>query len=83
MVCLDQLKPTQTGRVVKVSGGREIKRRLLDLGIRRGEIVGMVKAAPLQDPLEVSFGFGHLSIRRSDAALVLVEVLSDESGAAE
>jgi Fe2+ transport system protein FeoA len=76
---LDQLKPGQSGRVLAISGADQIRRRLLDLGIRRGEKVTMIKAAPLRDPLQVSLGFGHISIRRSEASLIAIEVLLDDS----
>ncbi|SYZ74363.1 FeoA family protein [Candidatus Zixiibacteriota bacterium] len=77
---LDQLKPGQAGRVLDIAGVGELRRRLLDLGLRRGEIVTMIKAAPLRDPLQVSLGYGHISIRRSEASLISVEVLLDGKG---
>ncbi len=78
---LDQLKPGQAGKVVGVAGIGAVKRRLLDMGIRRGEVVTVVKTAPLRDPIQVSLESGHISIRRSEASLVTVEVLlSGQSG---
>lgn len=72
---LDQLKQGQKGKVIAVAGFGAVRRRLYDLGLHAGEVVQMVKTAPLKDPLEVSFGNGHISIRRSEAALVTVEVM--------
>jgi Fe2+ transport system protein FeoA len=76
---LDQLKPGQMGKIVAVAGNGPTRRRLLDLGIRTGEVVTMVKAAPLKDPLQISLANCHLSIRRKEASLVRVEVLSDNA----
>ncbi len=76
-VGLDQLKPGQKGRIVRVGGYGAIRRRLYDLGLHNGEIVEMIKMAPLKDPLEISFGNGHVSIRRSEAALVTIELMAD------
>lgn len=73
---LNDLKPGQSGEVVHVAGAGALRRRLLDLGIRTGETIKMVKAAPLKDPLEISLGNGHISIRRSEAALIEIKVLS-------
>ncbi|PKK82536.1 MAG: ferrous iron transport protein A [candidate division Zixibacteria bacterium HGW-Zixibacteria-1] len=73
---LNDLKPGQSGEVVRITGGGAIRRRLLDLGIRAGETIKMVKAAPLRDPLEISLGNGHISIRRAEAALIEIKVMS-------
>ena len=73
---LNDLKPGQSGKVISVSGQGAIRRRLLDLGIRSGETIKMIKAAPLRDPLEISLGNGHISIRRSEAALIEIKVVS-------
>jgi DtxR family Mn-dependent transcriptional regulator len=71
---LNELKPGQTATVIAVGGSGSIRRRLMDLGIRSGEKVKMVKFAPLKDPIEISLGNGHLSIRRSEASLIEVKV---------
>nr|MBN2278688.1 ferrous iron transport protein A [candidate division Zixibacteria bacterium] len=73
---LNELKPGQMGRITRVAGIGPIRRRLLDLGIHPGETITMVKSAPLRDPLEVSLGNGHISICRSEAALITIEVIS-------
>jgi len=73
---LNDLKPGQKGEVIGVAGAGAIRRRLLDLGIRNGETIKMIKAAPLKDPLEISLGNGHISIRRSEAALIEVKVVA-------
>ncbi|HDL03245.1 MAG: hypothetical protein DRP46_09130 [Candidatus Zixiibacteriota bacterium] len=73
---LNDLKPGQSGKVISVAGQGAIRRRLLDLGIRSGETIKMIKAAPLKDPLEISLGNGHISIRRSEAALIEIKVVS-------
>jgi len=73
---LNDLKPGQMCEVIGVAGAGPIRRRLQDLGIRSGETIKMIKAAPLKDPLEISLGNGHISIRRSEAALIEIKVLS-------
>ena len=76
---LDQLKPGQSGRILEVAGSGALRRRLLDLGFRKGEVVKFIKTAPLRDPLQVSLGNGHITIRKSEASLVQVEVLLGKS----
>lgn len=73
---LNDMKPGQTGTILGIAGRGPVRRRLLDLGIRAGEMIKMIKAAPLKDPLEISLHNGHLSIRRSEAALIAVEIES-------
>jgi len=74
-VSLDVLAPGQSAMVLHINGNGPIRRRLLDLGIRAGEKVTVVKTAPFRDPLEIELNSGHFTIRRSEAALVSVEVL--------
>ncbi len=76
-VSLDVLKPGQSGTVIHINGNGPIRRRLLDLGFRAGERVTVVKTAPFNDPLEVAMNNGHFTIRRSEAALVSIEVLGE------
>ncbi len=75
-ITLNKLKPGHSGKITAVGGHGTTRRRLLEMGIRSGEIVKMIKAAPLMDPLEISLGNGHISIRRAEAALISVDVLS-------
>jgi len=74
---LDQLKPGEMGKVISIAGAVAVKRRLLDMGIHKGQTIKMIKAAPLRDPLQISLACGHISIRRSEASLIQVEILSD------
>ena len=75
---LNDLKPGQKAKVLMVAGNGPIRRRLLDMGIRAGEKIKMIKSAPLRDPIEISLGNGHISIRRREAVLIVVEILSGD-----
>ncbi len=72
---LNQLEIGQSGRVTHVNGTGAIRRRLLDLGIHTGEEIRLVRRAPLKDPIEISLGNGHISIRRSEAELIELELI--------
>jgi len=74
---LKQLKTAQKGKIIRINGSGSIRQRLLSLGFRSEEIVQMIKLAPLKDPLEISLGSEHLSIRRKEADLIIVELLSE------
>ena len=71
---LNELKPREKGKIVKVSGGGKIGRRLLDMGLVSGSEVEMERVAPLGDPVEVKIKGYHLSLRREEAINIRVEV---------
>lgn len=74
---LDKLVPGESGRVVKVSGRGAIRRRLADMGLTTGAKIEMVKLSPLGDPVEYRLRGYHLTLRKSEAKTIEVELLSD------
>lgn len=64
-------------RVVEVSGGGAVKRRLMDLGLVCGAEVKVVKVAPLGDPIDVEVKGFNIAIRMSEAQHVIVEVMDE------
>ena len=48
-------------------------RRLMELGLMPGVQVRFIKSAPLGDPIAVDVEGRQLSLRRSDAAQILVQ----------
>ncbi|MBQ8427172.1 MAG: ferrous iron transport protein A [Clostridia bacterium] len=66
------------GGIVKsvVAEGR-IKRRLFDMGITNGAEIYLRKRAPLGDPIEVTVRSYELTLRKSEAACVNMEVAND------
>lgn len=68
-----QLIPGQKGRVVLVSGSADIRNRLLEMGLTRGTVVELIRIAPLGDPIELQVRGFRLSVRKSEAAAVLIE----------
>ena len=63
-----------TGVVKKVSGEGKIKRRLFDMGITPGAEVYLRKRAPLGDPIEITLRGYELTLRKSEADVVTMEV---------
>jgi Fe2+ transport system protein FeoA len=72
---LDQLQRGQPGRVLHVGGRPAVRRRLLELGITRGETILLERTAPLGDPLEFVVKGYRLSLRARDAAAITVEAM--------
>ena len=79
IVTLDELGRGQSGRILRVGGRPATRRRLLELGVVRGETITLQRAAPLGDPLEYLVKGYHLSLRRREAATITVETLDRSS----
>ena len=61
-----------TTKVVDISGEDSTSLRLLEMGLTPGVEVTVVSAAPLGDPVELELRGYRLSIRRNEAARVVV-----------
>jgi len=62
----------QKGRIVRVQGDDRSRRRMSEMGFTRGMEVQVVKAAPLTDPVEYLVKGYHVSLRREQAAHILM-----------
>lgn len=71
---LDEFKIGETGLIKKVEGEGRLRRRLFDMGVTPGATVYLRKKAPLGDPLEVTIRGYELTLRKSEACLVILEV---------
>lgn len=76
-ITLDQLPVGRQGVIVRLTSSRAIKRRLLDMGLVTGETVTLKAVAPMGDPLEFVVKGYKLSLRKSEAKDILVEVMDD------
>lgn len=70
---LNNLSPGEQGKVVRVDAEGALKRRLMDMGLTRGTIVTFRKVAPLGDPVEITVRGYELSIRKDEAAHIIVK----------
>ena len=71
---LDEFKIGETGLIKKVEGEGRLRRRLFDMGVTPGATVYLRKKAPVGDPIEVTLRGYELTLRKSEAELVLLEV---------
>ncbi|MGK0552250.1 ferrous iron transport protein A [Enterococcus faecalis] len=70
---LDQLKVGETAKIVGIHGQGAVKRRLMDMGLTKGVKIMVRKVAPLADPIELHVRGYELTLRKNEAALILVE----------
>ncbi len=73
---LSEMSVGQRGRVVRVEGVGDVSLRLMEMGITPGVAIQLLGTAPLGDPLELELRGYRLSVRRSEAAWVLMESVS-------
>ena len=69
------LKDAKVGEnvvVKKLHGEGPVKRRIMDMGITKGTELYIRKVAPLGDPVEITVRGYELSVRKNDAACVIV-----------
>ena len=63
----------ETVKVVKLHGEGPVKRRIMDMGITKGQEIYVRKVAPLGDPVEITIRGYELSVRKGDAEMIEVE----------
>ncbi len=59
--------------ILAVEGARGFRRRLMEMGLVPGTKVIVRNVAPLGDPIEIEVRHGRLSIRKAEAAQILVK----------
>ncbi len=73
----------KSATVREVAGPRAFRRRLLEMGLVPGTVVRVVSVAPLGDPLQIEVRGGQWSLRRAEAAHIVVAVASASDASAE
>ncbi len=71
---LGKLKAGQEGVVTKVNGEGNLRYRLLDMGLIPKTRIKVVRFAPMGDPMEIFLRGYNLTIRKSDADMIEVEI---------
>jgi ferrous iron transport protein A len=74
-VSLDKLAVGRRALVAAVKGSDALVQRLLEMGLIEGSELEVVGLGPFGDPLEIRLRDYRLSLRRSEAARVLVSSL--------
>jgi len=71
---LRDLEPGATGTIDKLECRRQLKRRLMDMGVVCGTSFSVERVAPLGDPMELKLNGFNLSLRKEEAGDIWVEV---------
>jgi ferrous iron transport protein B len=73
LATLIELQQGESGLITKVKGRGAFRKRITEMGFVKGKEVTVIKAAPLQDPIEYKIMGYHVSLRQSEARLIGIE----------
>ncbi len=74
MTTLASAKVGQCGKILHVEGLDDVAIRLLEMGLLPGVDFEMLGIAPLGDPIEIEIRGYRLSLRKSEAARITIEL---------
>lgn len=70
---LSDLKRGDSAKVLKINVSRNIRDRLLKIGLTENVMVKVIRFAPFGDPMEIRLRDFSLAIRKSEAKRLIVE----------
>ena len=75
-LALSDLPIGSSAKVIEICATGALRRRLMDMGITKHTQLLLKNVAPLGDPLEITLRGYHLTLRKSEAQMILVQVAS-------
>ena len=72
---LDTFQAGKNVKIVKIHTEGKLMHKLLDMGFVPSSVIEVVRVAPLNDPMELKIHNYHISLRKSEAHLIEVEVI--------
>jgi ferrous iron transport protein B len=79
MKSLRELKEGDKGIITRIRGRGEFRKRIIEMGFVRGKWVTVIKAAPLQDPVEYRILDSNVSLRLEEAGFIDI-LTAEEAG---
>jgi ferrous iron transport protein A len=77
VVFLNELRVGHRARIDAISGNDTLVQRLLEMGLLEGEELEVIGFAPFGDPMEIRLRDYRLSLRRTEAARIVVSRIED------
>ena len=74
---LSDLKPGETGVIVKILGHGAFRKRVMEMGFVKGREITLVLNAPLQDPIKFHLMDYEVSLRKSEANMIEIQPLEE------
>ncbi|HJY82543.1 MAG TPA: ferrous iron transport protein A [Candidatus Binatia bacterium] len=72
---LADLSPNETGRIRAILGGDGLSQRLAEMGFTLGQLVRVVRFAPLGDPMQIRIRGFNVALRRNEARRIVLDLL--------
>ncbi len=72
---LGELDPGQRARILRITARGDTNKRLVEMGITPGAVIEVERLAPMGDPVDIKVKGYHLSLRKSEAEGIEVELL--------
>ncbi len=72
---LDDLSLGQRAKVLEIAGDDSITARIMEMGLTPGCETCLIGTAPLGDPIEIQVRNYRLSLRKSEAARISIELI--------
>jgi Fe2+ transport system protein FeoA len=73
-IALDRLEIGEKGTVFKIEVVGPARKRIAEMGLSKGTEVDMVRKAPMNDPIVFKVRGYFISLRKSEASLILVRL---------
>lgn len=71
---LSRLAPGTKGIIKGIEAIGDLRRRLLEMGVTKGDEILVKRVAPMGDPIEVTVKGYNLTLRKNEAAAIMVEI---------
>lgn len=72
---LDEIKKGNIVKILKLNAQGRLLYKLLDMGFVNGASIEIIREAPLYDPMELKIQNYHITLRKSEATLIEVEMI--------
>ena len=72
-VYLSELMPDESGCISQCFAQGALKQKLISMGFVPGAQLQMIRNAPLRDPIEIAIQNSLVTLRRSEAGLIMVK----------
>ncbi|MGE0050874.1 MAG: ferrous iron transport protein A [Arcobacter sp.] len=72
---LDEVKKGNKVKVLRLNAKGKLLYKLLDMGFVKGVFIEIIREAPLYDPMELKIHNYNLTLRKSEAKLIEIEII--------
>ncbi len=79
LVSIKYLADNQVGKVAFIRGGRDVVKRMLDLGLTPGTELKVIRSAPFKGPIQIDVRGTQFAIGQQIAGKIFVEIIPSQT----